>query len=114
MTDPRRPFAALLAVAILWSAALPEATGAEPSTAAGAAHVGLDLAALDKSVAPGDDFFRYANGTWLKTTAIPPDRSSYGTGAMLVELTTQRVADLLNEAGGNGPSADADTRRVGD
>ena len=41
-------------------------------------RAGLDLAGIDPSVAPGDDFFAYANGTWLKTTEIPPDRASYG------------------------------------
>ena len=41
-----------------------------------AQRLGLDLAGMDKSVAPGDDFFRYANGAWLKSTEIPADRSS--------------------------------------
>ena len=45
-----------------------------------ATATGLDLAGIDRSVAPGDDFFRYANGTWLKTTEIPADRASYGPG----------------------------------
>ncbi|HEX5045604.1 MAG TPA: M13 family metallopeptidase N-terminal domain-containing protein, partial [Gammaproteobacteria bacterium] len=40
---------------------------------------GFDLAAMDRSIAPGDDFFRYAGGTWLKNTAIPPDRASWGS-----------------------------------
>ena len=35
---------------------------------------GLDLAAMDRSVVPGDDFFRYTGGTWMKTTKIPADR----------------------------------------
>ena len=34
----------------------------------------IDRASMDTSVAPGDDLFRYANGSWLKTVAIPPDR----------------------------------------
>src|SRR4029079_3411246 len=40
---------------------------------------GFDLDAMDRSIAPGDDFFRYAGGTWLKTAQIPPDRSSWGS-----------------------------------
>ena len=36
---------------------------------------GIDLAAMDKSVKPGDDFFLYANGSWFKNTEIPADRS---------------------------------------
>jgi len=35
---------------------------------------GVDLAAMDPSVKPGDDFYRYVNGNWLKNEKIPPDR----------------------------------------
>jgi putative endopeptidase len=40
---------------------------------------GVDLSAMDKSVKPGDDFFLYVNGGWLKTATIPPDRASSGS-----------------------------------
>jgi len=40
--------------------------------------IGIDLASMDKSVVPGDDFYHYANGSWLKKTQIPADRSSIG------------------------------------
>src|ERR1700716_2411247 len=56
---------------------------------------GLDLAGIDRSVAPGDDFFRYANGAWVKATEIPPDRSSYGPAEQLAELTAERTAELV-------------------
>ncbi|HEY2028149.1 MAG TPA: M13 family metallopeptidase [Myxococcales bacterium] len=59
---------------------------------------GIDLAGIDRTVAPGDDFFSFANGTWVKNTEIPPDRSSYGTGGVLVELTAKRTADLIAHA----------------
>jgi hypothetical protein len=47
-------------------------------------EAGIDVAWMDKSVAPGDDFFAYANGTWAKTTEIPrtgrvPERTSSPT-----------------------------------
>src|SRR5438270_11272850 len=45
--------------------------------AAGPNH-GLDLAGMDKSVKPGNDFYAYANGTWSKNTPIPPDRAVLG------------------------------------
>src|SRR3546814_5925957 len=35
---------------------------------------GVDLSARDTSVRPGDDFDRYANGTWFRTTEIPGDQ----------------------------------------
>ena len=37
---------------------------------------GFDMAGEDTSVKPGDDFFAFANGTWLKNTPIPADKSS--------------------------------------
>jgi len=56
---------------------------------------GPDLAGMDPAIAPGNDFFAYTNGAWLKATEIPADRSSYGTGAILSDLTTQHVNELL-------------------
>ncbi|MEP6621590.1 MAG: M13 family metallopeptidase [bacterium] len=44
---------------------------------------GFDLAGMDRSVKPGDDFVRYAGGTWMRNTPIPPDRSSWGPFFML-------------------------------
>ena len=57
-------------------------TGAEPTQPAG-----LDLAGMNKAVKPGDDFFRYANGTWLDKTEIPADRASWGSGPITTERT---------------------------
>ncbi|MEO6359496.1 MAG: M13 family metallopeptidase N-terminal domain-containing protein, partial [Sphingomicrobium sp.] len=41
-------------------------------------EAGINLAAMDKNAKPGDDFYNYANGAWLKNTQIPEDRSSFG------------------------------------
>ncbi|MEJ7776768.1 MAG: M13 family metallopeptidase [Sphingomicrobium sp.] len=41
-------------------------------------ELGINPAAIDKSVTPGDDFYNYANGAWMKETEIPADRSSVG------------------------------------
>ena len=57
--------------------------------------VGIDVAGMDRSVKPGDDFFQYANGTWLRHTDIPADRSSYGAGSILAEQTDKKVAELI-------------------
>src|SRR5437870_854640 len=61
----------------------------------GSRVTGIDVQGMDRSVKPGDDFFAYANGTWLKETEIPPDKSSYGAGGILVDTTDRRVADLI-------------------
>ena len=75
---------------------------------------GLDLAGMDRSVRPGDSFFEYANGTWLKHTEIPADRSSYGASAIVTELTDRRVAELIQEASKGAAPAGADLRKIGD
>jgi putative endopeptidase len=75
---------------------------------------GLDLAGIDHSVKPGDNFFAYANGSWIKTTQIPPDRSDYSIGAMLVELTNKRTAALMRQADAPGAAKSAEVRQIGD
>ena len=102
---PARRLAAFAAAVALLA---PAALTAQPEAAPG-----LDLAAMDRSVAPGDDFYAYANGTWLKTAQIPPDRSSWGVGAELVEKTDKRVADLIQQAAAKAP-AGSPARKIGD
>ncbi|THD77043.1 MAG: M13 family peptidase [Phenylobacterium sp.] len=96
------PLAAAFALALTAAAA-----SAQP-----ARGPGLDLPAMDRSVKPGDDFFAYANGAWLKTTEIPADRSAWGSGAMLTEKTTAEVNDLVKAA--QGAAAGSEARKVGD
>jgi len=57
---------------------------------------GVDLDGMDRSVKPGDDFFRYVNGKWAATTQIPADRTSFGSGAILSELSEARVRGILD------------------
>jgi len=78
------------------------------------ASAGLDLAGIDTAVAPGDDFFAYANGAWIKSTEIPPDRSSWGSGGILAELTAKRTADLIAEAAKTSAPEGSEARKIGD
>lgn len=59
---------------------------------------GIDLAAMDKSLKPGDDFFSYANGSWFKNNEIPPDRGTIGafytTQQELEKRKDSLIADL--------------------
>jgi putative endopeptidase len=73
----------------------------------------LDVSGMDKQVAPGADFFAYANGGWMASTEIPADRSTYGSSAIMVELTAKRVAELIENAS-RSASADATAKKVGD
>jgi putative endopeptidase len=53
---------------------------------------------MNLSVNPGDDFFEYANGTWMKNTPIPADKSRYGAFDILAESANEAVHNLLEEA----------------
>ncbi len=56
---------------------------------------GFDLAGRDTSVRPGDSFMRYANGSALDRMQIPSDRTSYGSFALLRELSDNRVKAMI-------------------
>jgi putative endopeptidase len=58
---------------------------------------GFDYAGMDKSVAPGNDFYGYANGTWAKSTPIPADKSNYGMFTVLDDLSRERTKQLIEE-----------------
>ena len=76
--------------------------------------VGIDFAGMDRSVKPGDDFFSYANGTWVRITEIPSDRSNFGVGAMLVEKTLQQVRGLIEQTVRDKAAPDSDAGKIGD
>ena len=57
---------------------------------------GVDLTSIDKSVAPGDDFFMFVNGSWYKTAVIPPDRSRTGSFDDLRILSEKRMQDIAD------------------
>ena len=86
--------------AILAISALAAARGAEPSASAKplyGAH-GFDLAGADLATKPGDDFFRYASGTWLDHTEIPADKAAYSLRLAMSDLTEQRLHELMEQA----------------
>ena len=61
---------------------------------------GFDLAGADLSAKPGDDFFRYANGTWLDKTQIPPDKPGYSLRLAMTDLTEQRLHEMMESFSG--------------
>jgi putative endopeptidase len=99
-------FVLLLAVVL---AVAPSCTTKQPPLKAG-----IDLAGIDKSVAPGDDFNAYTNGGWIKSTPIPADKSSYGLDAILVDETRKRTLSLIEDAAKSGKPASEDSRKIGD
>ena len=73
---------------------------------------GIARANVDDSVRPQDDFFRHVNGTWLKTTPIPADKSRIGSFISLREQSESELRELI-ETAVRAPDG-ADARRIGD
>lgn len=75
---------------------------------------GIAVANMDRSVKPGDDFYQYANGEWLKHTAIPPDRVDVNVFTKLADLSNKRTSDLIEEIAKSNPPAGSSSRKVAD
>lgn len=105
----RRPKYLKLAVVVL---ALLLASGNVVLPGRSTSAQGIDLAGIDKSIDPGDDFFGYANGTWSRAAQIPGDRPSYGAFDVIAEKVNARTADLIKGAGKS--ANDPEARKIGD
>ncbi|MGH7174966.1 MAG: M13 family peptidase, partial [Minisyncoccia bacterium] len=58
---------------------------------------GFDTRDIDRSVRPQDDFYRYANGGWMKANKIPHDEAMWGTFQILRKRTELEVKAILDE-----------------
>ena len=58
---------------------------------------GLELSAMDTSLRPGDDFYNYVSGSWMKTAKIPADKPAWGSFYMLMEKTDEQCLSILND-----------------
>jgi putative endopeptidase len=67
---------------------------------------------VDTSVKPGDDFFAYANGAWLKAAVVPAGKDRWTVRDEITERTTRQVAAILDEASAAPPGSLA--RKVAD
>jgi len=68
---------------------------------------GIDLAAMDRSVQAGEDFYRYANGRWLESTSIPPDRSRWGNFSRIEERVAGETRALIEHVDRASAAPDA-------
>jgi len=71
--------------------------GPSPTTAAQAGH-GFDLSNLDRSVLPCNDFYKFANGGWMKNNPVPADRSTWATYSKLMDRNEEELRGILEEA----------------
>src|SRR5688572_10265478 len=82
--------------------------------ATAASKSGINLAAMDTSVKPGDDFFLYANGTWFKNSEIPADRSSIGAFFVTQQELEKRMDALMTEIAKSNAEPGSNERKVAD
>jgi putative endopeptidase len=82
--------------------------------AAPAVKSGIDVDGIDKTCKPCEDFYRYANGTWLDKNPIPASRSSWGTFSIMAEGNRERLRVILESAADGKAAAGTNERKVGD
>src|ERR1700723_818874 len=101
-------------IVVLLAALLAAPLAADAQTAPTPETHGIVVANMDRSVKPGDDFYRYANGDWIKRTEIPHDRSDIGVIDSLIDLSQKRIAGLINEAPKANAPAGSNPRKSAD
>jgi putative endopeptidase len=73
----------------------------------------IDKSNMDLSVKPGDNFYEYANGNWLKNNPVPASKTRWGTFDVLRLNSAERLRNLAEEAAAH-PGKDSISQRVGD
>lgn len=75
----------------------------------------FDRSGMDSTAKPGDDFFTFANGGWIKATKIPDDQSGWGSFYTLHEENQKKMKSILEEAAANKSAAKGSAeQKVGD
>lgn len=83
-------------------------------TAAMAQSAGFDTGRMDRTAGACNDFFQYANGTWLKNTQIPASESRWGTFNMLADSNNAMLRNVLETAAKTPSLTGSDTQIIGD
>jgi endothelin-converting enzyme/putative endopeptidase len=99
--------------AVLWCVAFCAFVGYAQEAKGPETH-GIVVANMDRSVKPGDNFYLYANGDWIKKAVIPPDRAAVDVWTKLDDLSNKRTADLIADIAKSNPPAGSATRKVAD
>ena len=95
-------FVTTLAVLLsLWTAALAQSSG-------------FDTSRLDRSADACDDFFQFANGKWVKDTAIPPSQARWGSFTILQENNRDVLHDILEKAIKEKAAKGSNIQMIGD
>jgi len=95
-------------------AASPPAPAAPPKPQPQVGTFGFNVAGMDTSVAPGDDWFRYGVGKWVDTTEIPPDRSNLTSFAIISEVAARRTRAIIEDSARTDAPEGSEARKTGD
>ncbi len=74
----------------------------------------FDKAGVDSSVRPQDNFFQFANGTWMKNTTIPADQSGWGSFYTLYDENQRRIKEILEDAAASHAEKGTAEQKLGD
>src|SRR5260370_1199594 len=74
---------------------------------------GFDTTNLDKTCKPCDDFYQFAMGGWMKSNAIPPEYSSWGSFTQLADKNQQNLRQILEAAAGAKASPGSNEQKIG-
>ena len=88
-------------------------SGKDDADARGAGtEIGITRAAMDKTVKPGDDFYAYANGSWMRTTEIPADKALISADSAAEDATQAQLAHLIDDIVKGDAAPDSDPGRI--
>ena len=111
-----RPATLVAALSLAFAAdfALAADAASAPAATGAALGTGLDKAGMDPAVRPQDSLFFSMNGTWLKKTPIPADKSDYGTFTQLDDLSNERVKGIIEGLAAKPQPAGTINAKIGD
>lgn len=75
---------------------------------------GFSVEFMDQSVKPGDDFYRYVNGTWLKNNPVPPEYSRWGAFSEITKNNDYIIKEILDESAKGTAPHGSNTQKIGD
>jgi putative endopeptidase len=74
----------------------------------------IDIANMDTTVRPQDDFYQYANGTWLKNNPVPSTDSRWGSFSQLMEDNLKKLKGILEETAKKENANGSNAQKIGD
>lgn len=108
---PAQPTSAPASTATATTASAPAPAPAPKPTIG---EFGFDVAGIDAAVKPGDDFFRYSGGVWMKNEVMPADRSRWGTFDKLRAKSEDDVRGLIEKLAAQQNAAGTVEQKIGD